>query len=130
METETTTIETGETTTETGATTINKPETVTPLLPPGSEPPLPMLKTGLAMRSTLDAMEPSAYPRPTFVQTEKTNPVISLLEAKAIGFHGLVTRPLYEMPVGIGLPAETIAVKCAWTWLVLRARLNKTLFLV
>ena len=57
-------------------------------------------------------------------------PVISLLEAKATGFHGLVTRPLYEMPVGIGLLAEIIAVKCAWTWLVLRARVNKTLFLV
>ena len=57
-------------------------------------------------------------------------PVISLLEAKATGFHGLVTRPLYEMPVGIGLLAEIIAVKCAWTWSVLRARLNKILFLV
>ena len=77
METETTTTETGETeteTTETGATTINpKPETVTPSFPVGSEPPLPMLKTGLAMRSTLDAMELSAYPRPTFVPREKTN---------------------------------------------------------
>ena len=57
-------------------------------------------------------------------------PVISLLEAKATGFHGLVTRPLYEMPVGIGLLAEIIAVKCAWTWSVSRARLNKILFLV
>ena len=57
-------------------------------------------------------------------------PVISLLEAKVIGFHGLVTRPLYEMPAGIGLLAEIIAAKCAWTWLVLRARLNKILFLV
>merc|ERR1712008_307119 len=125
------TTETGETTTETGETTINKPETVTPSFPAaGSGPPLPMLKTGPAMRSTLDAMELSAYPRPTCVPREKTNPVISLSEAKAIGFHGLVTRPLYEMPVGIGLPAEIIAVKCAWTWLVLRARVNKTLFLV
>ena len=57
-------------------------------------------------------------------------PVISLLEAKATGFHGLVTKPLFEMPVGIGLLAEIIAVKCAWTWSVLRARLNKILFLV
>ena len=73
-ETETTTTETGETTTETGATTINKPETVTPSFPAaGSGPPLPMLKTGPAMRSTLDAMELSAYPRPTFVPREKTN---------------------------------------------------------
>ena len=56
--------------------------------------------------------------------------VISLLEAKAIGFHGLVMKPLYEMPVGIGLLAVIIAVKCAWTWSVLRARLNKILFLV
>jgi len=132
--TETETTETEETTTETtetGATIINKPETVTLSFPvEGSEPPLPMLKTGLAMRSTLDAMELSAYLRPTFVPKEKTNPVISLLEAKATGFHGLVTRPLYEMPVGIGLPAEIIAVKCAWTWSVLRARLNKILFLV
>ena len=74
--TETETTETEETTTETtetGATTINKPETVTLLFPVDSEPPLPMLKTGLAMRSTLDAMELSAYPRPTFVPKEKTN---------------------------------------------------------
>ena len=72
-ETETTTTETGETTTETGATTTNKPETVTLSWGVGSEPPLPMLKTGPAMRSTLDAMELSAYPRPTFVPREKTN---------------------------------------------------------
>ena len=74
--TETETTETEETTTETtetGATTINKPETVTLLFPVDSEPPLPMLKTGLAMRFTLDAMELSACPRPTFVPKEKTN---------------------------------------------------------
>ena len=64
------------------------------------------------------------------IYTNFFQPVISLLEAKAIGFHRLVTRPLYEMPVGIGLLAVIIAVKCAWTWSVLRARLNKILFLV
>ena len=76
MEIETTTIETEETTTETtetGATINPKPETVTPLFLAVSEPPLPMLRTGLAMRSTLDATELSVYPRPTFVPKEKTN---------------------------------------------------------
>ena len=48
-----------------------------------------------------------------------------LLEAKVTGFHGQVMKPLSETLVGIGSLAEIIAVKCAWTWSVLRAKLNK-----
>ena len=48
-----------------------------------------------------------------------------LLEAKVIGFHGLVMKVNFVMLVGTGSPVEITAVKCAWTWLVSKRRLNK-----
>ena len=47
----------------------------------GSEPPLPMLEIGPAMKSILDAMEPYVCHRPTSVLKEKTN-VCGFLNSK------------------------------------------------
>ena len=57
-------------------------------------------------------------------------PVISLLETKAIGFHGLVMKPLYEMPVGIGLLAKIIAEKMCMDMVSFESKTELIFFLV